>query len=167
MTVERRYIAYPRHPRLSAANLEPALFVLNVSSDKLFVRLRQVNDPFDDADNTRSSARYNADTQLNNSLGGVAEDELVYSECAEQNRTNTRDNLLVGSHRFPISHRAGINSLHRLIAGVDGSERRLASVAELRRLIVDGAAFCTVSGHRRSESPNPLLTKLKLSRYFS
>src|ERR1043166_5742601 len=105
----------------------------------------------------RSSARHNADTELNNSLSGVAENEFVYSERAKQNPTNAGNDLLVGAHRFPVSNRAGINGLHGLIPGVDGGERRLASGAILRRLVVDCAAFCAVSGHRRSRSPNPLL----------
>src|SRR5262249_46079709 len=140
--------------------------ILDVGSHKLFVRLGQVNDPFDDAENTRSSARHDADTQLNDSLGGVAENKLVYSEPAHENRSDAGNDFLIGPQRFPVSHRAGINRLHRLIAGVDGGERRLASGAVLRRFIVYGAAFCAVSGHRRSESPNPLLTNL-IRKYLS
>jgi hypothetical protein len=36
-----------------------------------------------------------------------------------------------------------------LIAGVYGREWRLAGRTELRRFIVDGSAFCAVSGHLR------------------
>jgi hypothetical protein len=37
--------------------------------------------------------------------------------------------------------------LHGLITGVDRRQRRLAVSAILGHLVVDGAAFCAVSGH--------------------
>src|SRR6185369_4727843 len=136
--------------RSFGAELEPALLILNVRSHKLFVRLSEIDDPFDDADDARGSAGHNADTELNNSFGGVAENKLVNSKPADEDRTHAGDDLLVGSHRFPVSYRSRIDSLHWLITGVDGCERRLAGGAVLRRLIVNGSAFCAVSSHLSS-----------------
>jgi hypothetical protein len=69
---------------------EPAFLVLYVCSYEVFVRFCQINYALDDADNTGSSASYYAEHELNNSLGRVSEDKLVYTERAYKNPANTR-----------------------------------------------------------------------------
>ena len=118
--------------------LEPALLVLNVRSHEVLIRLREINDPFDDAENVCESAGDDAENELDNTLGCVAENEFVHSEPAHQDCADARRDLLVGAQRLPISHRTGRDGLHRLIArlraraGVDLCEWRLARRTVLR-----------------------------------
>jgi hypothetical protein len=50
---------------------------LDVSLNELFIRLRKVNNAFDDPDDVREAASKNTQHELNNSLSGIAEDELM------------------------------------------------------------------------------------------
>lgn len=54
-------------------SLEPALFVLDVSSHKLFIRLRQVDNALNDAEYVANTTRQKSDHQLNNSFSRVTE----------------------------------------------------------------------------------------------
>src|SRR5690242_17676018 len=85
-------------------NLKPALLVLNVRSHEVFVRLGQINDAFDDAENTREPASDHAEHELDNALGRVSQNELVHAEPANENRTNPGRDLLVRTQRFPVGH---------------------------------------------------------------
>jgi len=125
--------------------LEPALLVLYVRSHKVFVRLRQIDDSFDQADDPADTTK--AEHQLDDPFGRVSENELVHSKPADQNRADAGRDLLVCAQCFPVSHGSGINRLHWLIAADDWREWLLAVRTILRSIIVNGTAFCAVSAH--------------------
>jgi hypothetical protein len=85
-------------------NLKPTLLTLNVGPHKLLVRLRQVNNSFDETNDGTNAARHQSDDDLDDSFCRVTEDEFVYTEAAEQDPANARDDLFVSAFLFPILH---------------------------------------------------------------
>ena len=75
--------------------LEPALPTLNVRSDKLFVRLSQVDNSFNDADDVCEAAGQHTKDQLNYSFRRITQNELVNAQPAKKNRTDTCGDLLI------------------------------------------------------------------------
>ena len=72
----------------------------------------------------------------------------MYTETAEQDGEDAGGQLLICTSCFPISHRAHVDGLQRLITGTDGwRQLGLAGRTILRRLIVNGATFRAESGH--------------------
>jgi hypothetical protein len=127
---------------------EPALLALNVGPHKLFVRLREINDALDYTDDAAGPARENRDNDLNDALVRVTQDELVNAQTTDQDSENTSQDLFIRAECFPIRHRSRGNSLRLITAtAADSGKLRLAVGAELGHLVVDGAAFCAVSGH--------------------
>src|SRR5688572_33320427 len=84
--------------------LEPTLLALDVSPDKLFVRLCQVDNSLDEADDGTDAARHQGDNDLDDSFRGVSKNKLVHTETAEQDPANTRNDLFIGALLFPILH---------------------------------------------------------------
>ena len=133
-------------------SLEPPLLTLDIRSNEFFVRLGQIDDAFNNADNTRdnrqSSAAQNGNQQHDDSRSGIAKYELVNTKTAEQDGENSGGQLLVSAHRFPISHRPHVDGLHWLVTAADWWRKLcLAGRAILRHLVVDGATLCAESGH--------------------
>jgi hypothetical protein len=56
-----------------------------------------------------------------------------------------------------------MNRLHRLIASAYGRKRGLAVRTKLRHIIVNGSAFCAVSGHLFDISNDLAATGLTIS----
>jgi len=84
--------------------LEPTLLALDVGPDKLFVRLCQVDNSLDEADDGTDAARHQGDNDLDDSFRGVSKNKLVHTETAEQDPANTRNDLFIGALLFPILH---------------------------------------------------------------
>ncbi len=132
--------------------LEPALLTLDIQSYKFFIRLSQIDDAFNDTDNTRDNrqgpAAQNRNQQHDDSLTGIAKDEFVDTKTAEQDGEDSRRQLFVCAHRFPIRQRAHVDGLHWLITGTDWWRKLcLAGRAILGHLVIDGATLCAESGH--------------------
>lgn len=85
-------------------NLEPGLLILDVGPDKFFIRLGQVDDPFNQTNDRANAAGYQRDDYLNDSFGGVTEDEFMNAKTAEQYAADAGNNFLVSAHRFPVGH---------------------------------------------------------------
>jgi hypothetical protein len=71
--------------------LEPALLALQIGSDKLFIRLRQIHDSLDDADDARDASRKTAgensanetNEQHDHTFGCVTKNELMNTKRAQ------------------------------------------------------------------------------------
>jgi len=88
---------------------EPALLSLDVGSDELLVLLSEVDYSFDDANhvwhNCQKAAAQNTHQKHDYTFSGVAQNELMDSQAAQQNSANAGWHLLVRAQRFPVSHR--------------------------------------------------------------
>ena len=94
-----------RHSRNDQTpNLKPTLLTLNVSPHKLLVRLRQINNSFDETNDGPNATRHQSDDDLDDSFRRVTEDEFVHTKSAEQDPANACDDLFVGALLFPILH---------------------------------------------------------------
>jgi len=104
--------------------LEPAFFVLYVRSHKLLVGFREIHDSFDDPDdahhNSGNATREHGDEQHDESLSRVAEDELVHTKTADEDREYSGYDFLIAAHRLPICDCSWINRLHWLITSAHG-----------------------------------------------
>jgi hypothetical protein len=80
--------------------LEPALLVLDVSPDEVFVRLGEVDDSFYETDNRSDSARHECDDDLNDSFGSVAKDKFVNAKSAQQDPANARHSFFSAPSAF-------------------------------------------------------------------
>src|SRR5271157_2611584 len=93
---------------MGGENSEPGFLVRDVSVNKFLVTFRQIEDALDQADNPydrhRDTASQktsdNAYQQHYDTFSGVAEDELVDTQIAEQDAKNTTDDFLVGAGCF-------------------------------------------------------------------
>ena len=86
-----------RHARKSIADLsEPAFVTPNISPHKFFIRLCQVDDPFDYADYAADAAKH-PQHELNDTFLGVTQNKFVNAESAEQDAEESRDEFLVGA----------------------------------------------------------------------
>src|SRR5215472_11628617 len=100
----------PAKPRATQADAsEPAFLVLDVRSDKVLIRLGQVDDSFDKPYDASGAAGYKCDHNLDDALGGISENEFVNAKTAQQNAADTGDKLLIGAHRLPALHLALVN----------------------------------------------------------
>ena len=145
--------------------LEPPFLTLDIRSHKFLVRLGQIDDPFNDADNTWNNrqrpAAQNRNQQHDDPRRGIAKDKLVNTKTAEQDGEDSSGQLLVSAHCFPISQRTHVDRLHWLITGTDWWRKLcLAGGAILGHLIIDGAAFCAESGHVVDNSGEIFITGL-------
>lgn len=69
--------------KIKSGSLEPAFLILDVRSDKLLVRFREIDDALNETNDPADSAGYYPDHELNDSFGRIAEDELMNSETAQ------------------------------------------------------------------------------------
>ena len=91
-----------RGTALRGTRLEPTLFVLNIRSHKVFIRLREIDNSLDDADDTSGhgskTTSQHGDQEHNNSFRCVAQKEFVNSEAPQKDRHDPGGNLFVRSH---------------------------------------------------------------------
>ncbi len=71
------------------AGLEPALAAGDVSGDEFRVALGQVNDAFDQPNDSEQSTSHQTDDELNDTFLGVTEDEFVGSGPSEKDAKET------------------------------------------------------------------------------
>src|SRR5438132_8574522 len=72
--------------------LEPALFILDVGADEFFVALGQINNAFDQADDTANPAGADSDDDLQDALLGITKNEFMNAQAAQQDTTNAGRN---------------------------------------------------------------------------
>jgi hypothetical protein len=83
--------------------LEPAFFAGDVGGDKILVALRQVDDAFDETDDSTNATSQDADNQLNDAFLGVAKVEFMDAKAAQQNAEDAGHDFLFCSRRF-VAH---------------------------------------------------------------
>ncbi len=69
----------------SNPSLEPALLVRDVGVIELLIGFGQVDNAFDEADDTADATRHDRNNDLDNSFLGVTQDEFMDTPCAEKN----------------------------------------------------------------------------------
>jgi hypothetical protein len=98
--------------------LEPTLFSLKISPDEFFVRFREIDYSFNDADHawhySKDATAKDGYEQHDYAFSGVAEDELVNTEGSYYDSQHTREHFFVGTHRLPISYRSRSTLIHGL-----------------------------------------------------
>jgi hypothetical protein len=99
--------------RFKAGLSEPALFSLDVGSDKLLVLLSEIDYSLDDSNHVwhdcQKATAQNTHQKHYYTFSGVAQNELMDSQAAQQNSANAGGHLLVRAQRLPVSHRLLIN----------------------------------------------------------
>jgi transcriptional regulator of nitric oxide reductase len=90
-------------------NLEPASFIGDVGVDKILVTFGEVNDALDETDYSADAAGEEADDDLDDAFLGVAEDEFMDSQAAQQNAKDSAQDLLVCSGYFFAHSFLGLN----------------------------------------------------------
>ena len=85
---------------------EPALLAMNVGSDEFFIRLSEIHDPFDDADDVhdagQSKAAKNGYQQHDEALFLISENELMYSQSADDYTQDPSHYFLISAGPLPI-----------------------------------------------------------------
>jgi len=89
--------------------LEPALFILDVSSNEVFVGFGEVDNAFYQTDDSARPAGYECNNYLDDALGGVAENELVNTKATYQDAEDACDDFLVATELFPVGHLSRID----------------------------------------------------------
>jgi hypothetical protein len=82
------------------ANLKPAFFIIDVGVHKILIALGQIDDSFDEANNTGGTTGTHANDELDDAFLGVAKVEFVNCEAAQQNAENASHNLFVRTGDF-------------------------------------------------------------------
>src|SRR6266404_7274611 len=155
--------------------LEPTLPAVNVYSDKGFIALREIHDPFDDSDHVHEAiqrkAAQHGNQQHGHALFLITEHEFVDSQTTDQDTQDPGHNFLVSARRFPVlHHRLAIHwhgRLNRFVAwlvrlliiclgliGLAANQRqyRLTMQTALCKVIILRAAFGTKNRHGRLDS---------------
>ena len=74
--------------------LEPAFATGLICRDEFFVGLGQVNDAFNQANESTRAASHDGDHDLDDSLFGVAEEELMDSQTSQENSQDASNDFL-------------------------------------------------------------------------
>src|SRR5437870_4120754 len=109
---------------------EPALLTMNVGSDEFFIRLSEIHDPFDDADDVhdagQSKAAKNGYQEHDKAFFLIPEHELVNPQTAYDYAKNSGNDLFVGAGLFPIlDRRLAVERGWRLDRFITWLKRRL------------------------------------------
>lgn len=89
--------------------LKPPSSILKIRAHEILIGFSQINDALDEPDDPTNTAQ--SKHELNYSLGGVTHDELVHTKPTDEDRANSRRDLFVRSHRFPIHEGTVVNGL--------------------------------------------------------
>ena len=119
-----------RSYEFSAETSEPALLALDVSPDKVFIRLGEVHDSFDDSDDVhdagQSKAAKNGYQEHDKAFFLIPEHELVNPQTAYNYAKNSGNDLFVGAGLFPIlDRRLAVERGWRLDRFITWLKRRL------------------------------------------
>src|SRR4029079_5575930 len=112
-------------PTLGAGVLEPGLAAVDVGGDELVVRLGEVDDPLDHADQRADAAGQQRDDDLDDPLLLVAEVELVDAEAAQHDAEDAGSQLLLGTRSLAIAHHSLLSRNRvfvRLVVVVQGED---------------------------------------------